>query len=363
MKSPVGALAKTLLFVFAATLCSLPAHAQEGEELPQPHTPAVEGNLLGPGGEPLDSARVVLLRQSVETNEQTLRSEPQFTFEVKEPGGYFLLLPAPGVSVHVVPLLLHNGGIVRLRAQLPPDSVEDASPQITFNDSVSASARLFELRAELEKRRQKAFEAIKAHREAGNEPDSFRYDWSAHRAFVRRQIKKAESQQLKNYLRVRYFGFRPPASDSLWARRVLKKVDPTSPAWSLQWATYGPTKAFNRIRRIAKAPAQAREYADRILEKHPNPSVRAAFLYQKLAEAHDKGDRERAGRLYTRLKNQYSDVPGYAQRAKKRFAPSRAIRTGRQVPDFSLPALSDSVQTYTDEDLRGKVYLVDVWAT
>ncbi|MBA1330518.1 thiol:disulfide interchange protein, partial [Candidatus Endoriftia persephone str. Guaymas] len=36
---------------------------------------------------------------------------------------------------------------------------------------------------------------------------------------------------------------------------------------------------------------------------------------------------------------------------------------GKQVPEFSLPSLRDPAVMISDKDLRGKVYLLNVWAT
>lgn len=105
-----------------------------------------------------------------------------------------------------------------------------------------------------------------------------------------------------------------------------------------------------------------REYAEEVVEVHGDSSVRAAFLYDLLSEAHRIGDLQRAGRYYTRMATDFSSTV-QADWARKEFAPNRAIMRGNAAPDFAFASLQDSTRIYRPAEFRGKYLLIDFWAT
>ena len=45
------------------------------------------------------------------------------------------------------------------------------------------------------------------------------------------------------------------------------------------------------------------------------------------------------------------------------FSPTRAIKVGNQLPDFSITSLADSTTIYTNYTFNKSIYLIDIWAT
>lgn len=239
---------------------------------------------------------------------------------------------------------------------LPRSRAEGA---VMFQDPGSIPAGLFAIKQDTDERKDRAYQAYRAYAAVEKDPGAFDYDWSAVRIELARQIDDESNDFLRQYRLINYFELDFPGEDSLRARRVLEDVPPTSPLWSLVWG--GPQNLFMTITVAAKAPRQAMAYADHVMEEHSDPSVRAAFLFDALAQAHETGDAERAVRYYTRLTEEFPDNE-YATLANTLYDSNRQIKEGNAAPKFSLPSLDDSTVTYTDETFRGKIYLIDLWA-
>ena len=154
--------------------------------------------------------------------------------------------------------------------------------------------------------------------------------------------------------------------DSLVARRIFREVPPTSQLWTeehnrVPGAHYVALNTFDRIAEAAGRPDTAEAYRQRIYTTHPDSSVRAAFLYAAVRDAHKAGNDRKAARLYRRLTRELGETY-YAEHAQQ-FSPDRAIQKGKQVPSFNFASIEDSSRTFTSEELRGKTYLMDFWGT
>jgi peroxiredoxin len=110
--------------------------------------------------------------------------------------------------------------------------------------------------------------------------------------------------------------------------------------------------------------AEATEWAQALVQQHPDAEVRAYALLQRLEAADRVGNEEAAEAYYTRLQDAaYAETqPGLIAAALfARYAPDGAVAVGARVPDFSLPRL-DGEGMVSREDLLGRVYLLDFWA-
>lgn len=180
---------------------------------------------------------------------------------------------------------------------------------------------------------------------------------------IRQRIEAEQNPLLRQWLLLRYFDeLNPPPGDSLLARRALEEVPPASPFWSYEaWGRTGASNLIFSVARRAHQPDRVAAYVQRAIEEHPDPDVRRHFLYRGVSMADDEGREEQKMEYYGRLMNEFGDS-WHAERARRQFAPKRAIQAGRPIPDFTLPAMDDTSTVYTDEGLRGTTYLIDVWA-
>ncbi|NIO29262.1 MAG: redoxin family protein [Candidatus Latescibacteria bacterium] len=264
-----------------------------------------------------------------------------------------------GKSGKYISVLNVENGAARM--VFDPDELprSEAGAKVMFKNSTCSSARIVSSRQELEKRREPYIEAIEAYRKAGKDLQAFKYDWSADRADLAKQIDAEPNQLVRQYLLLNYFHFGNSEEDSLMARRVFEEIPPASMIWSLEWGSPGNT--FFTVAHIASQPQVAKVYAQQVIEEHADPAVRAPFLFYALSKAHQAGEAELTSRYYTHLMDEHGDT-FYARMAKARYGPSRNIITGKPVPEFAVASLGDSTKAYTHRTFRGKVYLIDFWA-
>ncbi|WP_263785702.1 TlpA family protein disulfide reductase [Salinibacter grassmerensis] len=158
-------------------------------------------------------------------------------------------------------------------------------------------------------------------------------------------------------------------SDSAAARQLLRAdLGPTSHRWTrLQDSTqrFVAAKTVFQIARVA----YPRAWSDSVLTflreagtRHPDPAVRAEFLFGGLQVA-SSAERDRGQeQFYERLTSEHGGSR-YAKQARRLFAPGSQVQAGKPLPGFEIPKLSDSTDTYTKSDFEGQVFLIDVWGT
>ena len=184
------------------------------------------------------------------------------------------------------------------------------------------------------------------------------------RETYRQRIAQEQDPLVRQWMLMRYFDeLQAREADSMLARQALREVSPTSPFWSVEaWSNVGASNLIFRIARSAQAPSQVSEYVDQGIAEHPDPDVRRHFLSVGVNRADQDGNESKKWRYYDQLMAHHGNS-SQAEQLRRRFSRERAIQVGRPVPDFSFTALNDSSLTYTDDTLRGQVYLIDFWGT
>jgi thiol-disulfide isomerase/thioredoxin len=181
---------------------------------------------------------------------------------------------------------------------------------------------------------------------------------------VRQRIKQENAPLLREWLMLRYFDeLDPPDTDSMLARRVLREVSPTSPLWSYEaWSRVGASNLIGKLAWKANAPKLASSYMENVIENHPDADVRRHFLYRAIRMADNAGDEKRKMRHYGQMMSEFEETY-HAKQIEREYAPNKNIQAGKPIPDYSLTAMTDSSVTYTDEKMKGSVYLINTWAT
>ncbi|KIG17985.1 Thioredoxin [Enhygromyxa salina] len=100
------------------------------------------------------------------------------------------------------------------------------------------------------------------------------------------------------------------------------------------------------------------EYRRQLQTVQTDPGLRAHLLYLDLRQAGD--DEAVTGPLYAELVRDYGDSYS-ALWARSDYDPNRPLQLGRTMPDWSFEDFAG--QAVRAEDLRGRPYLIDVWAT
>jgi thiol-disulfide isomerase/thioredoxin len=131
-----------------------------------------------------------------------------------------------------------------------------------------------------------------------------------------------------------------PLGDSLWA------LEPG-----------GMTVAVD----ISGAP-EHRAKLERVMNEQLGPEASGMLLISRLAEASTEGDVEQARALYARLsKPPYSEL-GFGEIASA-WNPDRKLRPGAVMPSFEGNQLGTTKDKLGSEQLRGKLVLIELWAT
>ncbi len=108
-----------------------------------------------------------------------------------------------------------------------------------------------------------------------------------------------------------------------------------------------------------------REMLDQVIIKQKDAGVSgytAIFTLYSFTVSDDKEEVKKYLNLYFKR-----DTAEYSKEIKlmfnEFFSPGRKIRTGAQLPQFSIPSLKDSTVIYTNSTFNKGAYLIDFWAT
>ncbi len=158
--------------------------------------------------------------------------------------------------------------------------------------------------------------------------------------------------------------------DSTKARRLLQAdLSPKSSHWTQLHDSEGQGQAVKTFHQAARLAYPAGVRADSMIvfsrsvgTGHPDPAVRAEFLFGGLQVAASAGRDEAREQLYRRLTSEH-ETSEYAEQARRLFAPDSPIEAGRPLPELTLPKLSDPTATFSEDDFEGKTVLIDFWGT
>jgi thiol-disulfide isomerase/thioredoxin len=242
-----------------------------------------------------------------------------------------------------------------VRAQ-PGDEVE-----VKFDNPNSFAAKFYALQSEQNKRQAKFSKAMRAYQEAHpKDMSGFSYDWSAELAAISKRLAAEKDPMLRQVLLKQYLEIGSMNAQNKLDKKLVQQALAEIPAASLLWAMSSPWLISAAINWSGEKE-KYENYLNEALEKNPNRSLRANILSMKLGEAAFKGDTANARIYFARLMKDFGDTPE-AQWAKNQYDPNRRILKGKQVPEFKVASLDQPAVTYTNESLKGKIYLIDFWA-
>jgi thiol-disulfide isomerase/thioredoxin len=249
-----------------------------------------------------------------------------------------------------------------------------SAAKVAFRDRSSFMARAYEIFSSAEEWGKQYGAAIRAAREKNEAPQ---YDWKpAERDFLSRLARERDSSLRELILsRMLDFTFRGGARlDTATAGRIARELTPAS-IWWVFLPGGGPGLIMGAFQQAADPkgnpgamPTDSTHidrlirYIDRAIAENPERSVQATALAAAVDVLMGQRKVERANQYYDQLKREYPEYYRLGN-MKARFAPDRALRPGAMVPDYRFAALEDSSITFTNESMRGKVYLIDFWGS
>lgn len=191
-----------------------------------------------------------------------------------------------------------------------------------------------------------------------------RYDWTPMRGAVLQALDGEKEPGVRRALLGTYFSLgsytQTPVSDDDRARakEFIGELAADDVAWELF------TGSMVEATKLSDDPRHAERF-NQLIDKELPVMVAADILFGRLIEASMLGEADAVRASYTRLQaERFSQTPYFF--ISKQYNPDRAIRTGQQLPPFEFAAIvgkGKKPTKVTNEDLTGKVYLIDVWAT
>jgi len=178
-------------------------------------------------------------------------------------------------------------------------------------------------------------------------------------ADINKSIDAASTQSLKRLRSlellavISWYGRLDSASA---VRTALEMIGPESTTWELS-----PT-ALPQAIALTNTPGDYDGYVRRFLAGPVSAETRGLVGYVLCYEARSRKDTAAVARYFALLNDELR-ATSYGKIATTEFDPARSIQVGREVPDFSVPALDDSTVRYSRTSMTGRLYLIDFWAT
>jgi thiol-disulfide isomerase/thioredoxin len=248
-----------------------------------------------------------------------------------------------------------------------------SEPRVAFGVRSSFPARLYELASRLDRWQRSYLDSSRA---VGSTTGSVRFNFAQVVKQITKQLLRERDSTLRQILfcaRLEWAKRGGPL-DSTLAAGILREVRPSSFAWSfrefgdpsdmvLAYARMTDARmSYDDATRDSAAVRATIAYLDSVATRHPDPAVQADALSSASLLAAEAQLRDRANDYYARLVAKHPQAP-LLPVLRSRFAADRVWRVGATVPDFRLSSLTDSMAVYTRDDMSGKVYLLEFWAT
>lgn len=222
--------------------------------------------------------------------------------------------------------------------------------------------RLSDVLAEMSARREKMSKLVTAWRKEGEKDPFPQPDWSADERSLRERIATETDPNVRGalelaYAALTYLGHRD--LDSNVARRTLSDIPPTSPLWTVE------PGLLNTVMGLTMQRGNHEAYRWDLIRHHPSAALRVQELYAAIgALSEDMSDEGKMifYRYYQHMQEVYPKTRE-ALYCRAEFDPNRPIRTGIAIPAFSVASLDEPSQMISNESMRGRIYLIDFWAT
>ena len=231
---------------------------------------------------------------------------------------------------------------------------------VTFSDPASAVAKVAGIQMEIAKRSAVISFAMNEFVKAGNDWKKFTYDWSADQASIVSRLKTEKDPLVRQALLMDYVDTKSKfaaKADPAMGAQMLKEVPPDSKLWMM------PTLPFMKAAGDLCGDENAfKEYLTQFLDKNPDMSLKSNMLMSNLMNAKMTNDEKTLKLYYDVAVKFFGDTPA-GKSVKERFSPVINIAVGKAVPAFKVKSLEDTTKFFTNSTFKGKVYLIDFWAT
>jgi thiol-disulfide isomerase/thioredoxin len=261
---------------------------------------------------------------------------------------YAVVRPASG-QLHVAldpKLLVRTTEPASIRYRNPESAVAVAGSIIDEAETFNTARRVA--------RQATALKLGKALDQVPLEPPPAEMVTAVRQAIGRERVALVRQARLFEYLLLVFQG--APADGAL-VTRALVELTPASPLWPLNFgnvlgsaiiATGEPEKHIDYGMRVMDAQSS------KALKGNTAAGIITAFGMSGLAAA--------AQPLIAKAKTEVGDQ-NIVKAVLATYGTESRIAKGKSVPAFRAPSFDDPLSAYTEASLKGKVYLIDFWAT
>jgi thiol-disulfide isomerase/thioredoxin len=253
-----------------------------------------------------------------------------------------------------------KGGKVKIVFDPSKTVRSKAEAEVKFSDPNSTVARIASIQVEVSKRSAIMTNAMNDFVKAGNDWKKFTYDWSADQASIVARLKTEKDPLMRQALLLDYVDTKSKyakTADPAIGAQLFKEVPPDSKLWMMP--TLPLMKAAGELCGDENA---FKGYLAKFLDKHPDMTLKTNMLMSQLMNAKMANDEKSLRMYYDVAVKFFGDTPNGVY-VKQRFSPVIKIALGKTIPAFKVKSLEDTTKFFTNESFKGKVYLIDFWAT
>ena len=256
-----------------------------------------------------------------------------------------------------------KGGKVRIVYDPKLVLASDNPPQVTFADPASRAARYTMVRWKMTQQTRDWSAAYRAFIDAGGEAKDFKYqkDRKAELAELALQIKKEEDPLIRPWLLLSYFtdgsGGGDPEIATLFFRefpRMVKRF-PSNQVYQL----FGPLVSAGQLTGFGSG------FKDALLgavDEVEDVNTKGNMFYNILTQIQLKKNEAAMQEYFDLALEKLANNP-WLSMIKTRFAVKKTLVAGKAVPAFRVRSLHDTTVIISSQIMKGKVYLIDFWAT
>jgi thiol-disulfide isomerase/thioredoxin len=253
-----------------------------------------------------------------------------------------------------------SGGKVRIVYDPKKTVRSTAEAEIKFSDPGSVIAKIAAIQQEMTNREIVWSTAVTAYVKGGGDFKTFTYDWSVDQASILARLKSEKNPLVRQMLLMDYVDTKSKnaaKADPALGSMLFKEVPPDSKLWMM------PTlPLLNAAAELSGDQTAYGQYLDQFLKKNSQMELKTNLIMNQLVSARMQGDEKRLKLYYDMAMKYFAGTP-FGNTVQERFTPTVTIAVGKFVPAFKVRALGDTTKVYTNDMFKGKMVLLDFWAT
>ena len=226
--------------------------------------------------------------------------------------------------------------------------------EIVFKND-DRQSKLYSLKEELDSR-EKTYRA-ELEKNPGKKPQ---INFTNQFVEISKEIESAKDHFEKNLQFINYLhlaNLTGEIPDKEIVQKAFIDIEPSSYLWSID-----PTILDLSLQQNKESNNDNKyEYIDKVINQNKDMGVVAYLLYVKMDNAQSNGNIEEAKNYQSKLINDFGYTP-FGKYAKLIVVDPK-ISAGQPVPSFSVKSLKDSKKIYSNISMKGKIYLIDFWAS